>query len=64
MGIPRVVRELKHLELIGRQSRQGLPDLLALEVAPGLGNASLGCVVEAVASTLSWTLRRLAVERS
>jgi hypothetical protein len=36
VGVPGEVRELQHLQLLLRQPPQGLPDLLALGVAPGL----------------------------
>src|SRR5919107_1561726 len=42
VGVPGEVRELQHLELLRRQPPQGLPDLLALGVAPGLAERFAG----------------------
>src|SRR5215211_571550 len=36
MGVPGKVRQFQYLELLGREGVQGLPDLVALRVPPGL----------------------------
>src|SRR5215210_8449064 len=44
MRVPGKVRQLQYLELLGRKGVEGLPDLVALRVPPGLseGLARLG----------------------
>jgi hypothetical protein len=64
VGVPREVRQLQHLELLRRQTLQGLPDLGSLGVAPGLDESLAWLRGRSCCLGSDLVLRRLAAERS